>query len=156
MSPHCFCWGFVFIFHFSSYKRQACLLPIFGGDGTRLGITAYYDTGSTSLTIFDTDLEYLGDVRNYTGCCEDAHVFVADGGMERIHSLWVQISFVVPETLLPWGPWILEQAIIRKAGNGVVRLSGSGMRQELYFGISPGNSHVAVATTKGGINLCVG
>lgn len=43
--------------------------------------------GALHLQIFDTDLEYLGDVRNYTGWCEDAHVVVADGGMERLNSL---------------------------------------------------------------------
>ena len=57
-------------------------------------MTAYNDTGSTSLTIFNTDLEYLGDLGNYDGWYEDVYIVVADGGMERLHSLWVQLRFV--------------------------------------------------------------
>ncbi len=77
-------------FHISfQLLLETRLLPNFGGDGTRLGITAYNDTGSTLFTIFDTDLEYLSDLGNYHGWCEDVNVVVADGGMEQLHSLWV-------------------------------------------------------------------
>ena len=61
------------------------LTPDFGGDGTRLGITAYNDTGSTALTIFHTDLGYLGDLGNYVGWCEDVDIVVADGRKEKLH-----------------------------------------------------------------------
>lgn len=152
--PHFFLLGVCFHISFQ-LLLETRLLPNLGGDGTRLGITAYNDTGSTALTIFDIDLEYLGNRGNYGGWCEDVMVVVADGGMERLHSLWVQVRFVVPETFLPWGPWILEQAVIRKAGNGVIRLAGSGMRKQLFFGTSPGNTHVAVATTKGGMQSII-
>ena len=159
-------------FHISfQLLLETRLIPNFGGDGTRLGITSYNDTGSTALTVapptqgtwrsddyvsafrlvdawlfygvgrwtiiyilggrhkhvrpfspshpnitfpllvvylFDTDLEYLGDLGNYAGWCEDVDVVVADGRMEQLHSLWVQVRFVLPETFLPWSPWILE------------------------------------------------
>lgn len=110
------------LFHISfQLNLETRLPPLFGGDGCRLGITAYNDTGSTSLTIFDTELAYLGDLQQYTGWCVDVNIAVANGAVEQMHSLWVEVRFVIPETLLPWGPWILEQAIIRKRGNGVVR-----------------------------------
>ena len=94
-------------------------------------------------------------MQNYGGWCDDVHVVVANGGVERLHSLWVEIRFVAPEMSLPWGPWILEQAVVRQASFGIERLSGDGMRQHLFFGTPPGNTHVAVATTKYGMSSIV-
>lgn len=93
----------------------------------------------TALTIFETDLAYLGNVQNYTGC-------IANGGIERLHSLWVEIRFVGPERLVPWGPGhgLWNRRWYGKSFSGVDRLSGAGMRQHFFFGTSPGNAHVAV------------
>lgn len=129
------------------------MLTELGGDGSRVGIRVINDTGSSVLTILNTDLMYLGNLQAYYGWSGDVFVTVANGNVERLHSLWVEIRFLVPETLEPWGPWILEQAVIRV--DAIDRLSGSGMRQHLFFGTSPLNAHVAVATTKYGMTSII-
>ncbi len=83
------------------------------------------------LTLLNTDLMYLGNLHAYYGWSRDVFVSVANGNVERLHSLWVEIRFLVPETFEPWGPWILEQAVIRV--DGTDRLSGIGMRQTFVF-----------------------
>lgn len=112
------------------------LRPIFGGDGTRLGIFVLNDTGSSTLTILETDLGHLGNIDNYYGWCYDVYVTVGNGTFERLHSLWVEVRFVVSETVVPWGPWIVEQAVVRQVVPGIERLSGAGMRQ-LFFPAPP-------------------
>lgn len=76
------------------------LRPIFGGDGTRLGIFVLNDTGSSTLTILETDLGHLGNIDNYYGWCYDVYVTVANGTVERLHSLWVEVRFVRTQILL--------------------------------------------------------
>lgn len=52
-------------------------------------------------------------------------------------ALWVEIRLVESASLVPWGPWIVEQAVIRQAVPGVERLSGSGMRQQFISARPP-------------------
>ena len=47
--------------------------------------------------------------------------------------------------------WIFENAIVRRSGEMSSVLSGSGIRQELYFATAPGNSELYVAETRNGL-----
>lgn len=80
---------------------------------------------------------------------------MANRTVEHLHSLWVEVRFVVSETLVPWGLLIVEQAVARQVVPGIERLSGAGMRQLFFFGASPGNTHVAVGTSKYGMSSIV-
>jgi hypothetical protein len=60
---------------------------------------------------------------------------------------------MVDDNNLPWSDWILEDAIVRPMALGVPRLSGSGIREALYFGTGPGNHVLAASTTKGGLTV---
>lgn len=92
----------------------------------------------------------------YYGWSPDTYVVDANGATDRLHSLWVEVRFVESASLVPWGLWIVEQALIRQVVPGVERLSGSGMRQDFYFGTSsPGNTHVEVSTSKYGLGSTV-
>ena len=128
------------------------LCPELGGDGTRHGINVLNDTGSEILMIFNT---ILGNYGQYTGWL--GHVFIGgcSGVVEMLFSLQVDIRLVRPDSLVPWGNWLREEAIIRHPARGVARLSGSLMRGHLFFGTRPGNYEVAVSDTKGGLNAII-
>lgn len=65
------------------------------------------DTGSSTLTIFYTDLAQLANTQMYYGWSPDTYVVNANGATDRLHSLWVEIRFVESASLVPWGPWIV-------------------------------------------------
>jgi hypothetical protein len=67
------------------------LTPQRGGDGTTHGITVLNDTGSTILTVFDTDMGYLGDRQWYTGQLGDVAVRSANGMMNVYPRIHVQV-----------------------------------------------------------------
>ncbi len=130
---------------------QIRLCPDLGGDGTRHGIHVVNDTGSDILSIFYADLQQLGNYQHYRGFLADALIGTANGSVERLHSLTVEVQFVASGTYVPWGSWFREQAVLRHLVPGVDRLSGLGMRNVYYFGTPPGNRHVAVSTSKTGL-----
>lgn len=107
------------------------------------------DTGSSVQTFYDTDLVALGIPANYVGYGPLIQVTTANGVVWRR-----QISFQI-QLLTPQGDlasnWILERGAITPAVPGAVRLSGDGIRQELYFATAPGNQHLYVASKKNGI-----
>lgn len=131
------------------------LCPELGGDGTRHGINVLKDTGSDILTIFNTDFMSLGNSEQYTGLLGYVYIGGCDGHVELLLSLLVDIRLVRPGSLVPWGNWLREEAIIRRLTEGVTRLSGSLMRDCLFFGTRPGNNQVAVSLTKGGLNAII-
>lgn len=60
----------------------------------------------------------------------------------------VQIVNLQGETITPW---FVEVAIIVPDEQGLVRLSGQGMRNHLYFATAPGNGMLYVAKKKNGV-----
>jgi hypothetical protein len=52
---------------------------------------------------------------------------------------------------IPWSNWIDECAIVKLALPGIIRLSGTGIRNKLYIATTPGNNSLAVSATKGGL-----
>lgn len=137
-------------FHFQLWV-QVRLLTNLGGDGTVHGINVLNDTGSNMLTIFYEDLERLGNSRFYRGWQGEMDIGAAGGQMENLYTLLVEVQFVQPITMIPWGPWFSERAVLRRLVEGADRLSGAGMREHLCFGTRAGNEHLAVSTTKGGL-----
>ncbi|OJD22448.1 hypothetical protein ACJ73_06202 [Blastomyces percursus] len=97
-----------------------------------IDVTMLNDTGSSILTVFDTDIAALIIPPTYIGK-----------------------SFVEIQLLDPQGSavsdWILEEGIITPSVSGVTRLSGDGIRQSLYFAIAPGNRHLYVAEKRNDI-----
>jgi hypothetical protein len=126
------------------------LIPQQGGDGTVHRINVINDTGSCLLTLFDTDISFLGNLQGYTGWRGDVTVRNASGTINRYRRLRVQIQ-LVRDDYSPWSNWINEYAAIKPASQGVPRLSGNGIRRVLYLGTAPGNHLLAVAATKGGM-----
>ena len=53
--------------------------------------------------------------------------------MERLLTLLVEVRLVRPVTLIAWGNWIEELAVLRQLVPGIDRLSGVRMRS-LFFG----------------------
>ena len=81
------------------------LTPALGGDGTVFGITAMNDTGSTVLTVFDTDLPRLGNVHGYRGWRNRIHVRDATGRLTVFRRIAVQVRLVKSDNS-PIGNWI--------------------------------------------------
>lgn len=127
------------------------LTPNLGGDGTKLGIIALNDSGSDVLTIFDEDLLRLGEnVQSYNSWYGVTDIRNANGIVDECRMILVQVQ-LVRDDYTSWTDWIDEVAIVKPIQPGLVRLSGFGIRKQLYFGTGPGYHSVAVGTTKGGI-----
>jgi hypothetical protein len=124
--------------------------PDQGGDGSTYGIIALNDTGSDILTLFDVDLQYLGNLQEYTGWGGFMPIVNASGTHDFLRTVVVQVRLVTNE-IEPWTDWLDEEAIVRTIGPGMLRLSGTGIRKVLYFGTSPERNVLATSTTKGGL-----
>ena len=110
-----------------------------GGDGTTIRIMVLNDTGSDLLTLFYADLPSLGNYYQYTGWQQDVGVETAGGHVEILLALFVEVRLLRPVTLIAWGDWIEELAVLREIGPGVARLSGGRIRNLFFFGTRPGN-----------------
>ena len=126
------------------------LTPQRGGDGTAHGITVMNDTGSSILSLFDTDIQHLGNLQGYTGGAGQVEVRNANGTINNYRQIHVQVQLVRDDDS-PWSNWINEWAIVKPSSPNVPRLSGIGIRGILYLGTAPGNHLLAVAATKGGL-----
>ncbi|WEW56265.1 hypothetical protein PRK78_001707 [Emydomyces testavorans] len=114
-----------------------------------IDITMLNDTGSNTMTIFDTDLTALSIPPTYRGFGVNIPVATAVGIVLR-QQISVEIQMLDSKGD-PVSDWILERAIVTPAATGAARLSGDGIRQRLYFATAPGNQHLYVAEKKNGI-----
>jgi hypothetical protein len=108
------------------------------------------DTGSDTLTLFDTDLPQLGNIQGYAGWQLAIGITDANGTTTVFQTILVQVRLVRDDNT-PWGDWIDELALVRQLGPNVPRLSGVGIRNVLYIATAPGNHLLAVSATKGGL-----
>lgn len=106
-------------------------------DETRHDISCLNDTGSDLLTLFYTDLMRMGPYQQYRGYNGFVDLALADGQVETLMRVRVEIRFVRPSTLLLWGDWMQEKAILRMLAPEVERLSDALMRDRLFFGTPP-------------------
>ena len=128
------------------------LHPEKGGDGTIHRIAVVHDTGSTVMCILDTDLAQLGSLRTFTGTLGDKSVVNASGVHETFPRIWLQVHLLNDDHQAIMQSWVSEIAIIRPAGPGVPRLSGSLIRNTFLFATPLGNRFTAVSTSKTGLN----
>jgi len=108
------------------------------------------DTGSDILSLFHSDLQYLGNIQGYGGWDGIVEIACANGTTNEYLKICVEVQLVRDDDT-PWSDWIEEYAIVRPDSPGLSRLSGYGIRNAFYLGTSPGNHSLAVATTKGGL-----
>ncbi|KIN01386.1 hypothetical protein OIDMADRAFT_180208 [Oidiodendron maius Zn] len=119
-------------------------------DGTVHGIIAMNDTGSDILSLFNSDLQYLGNIQGYTGWRGVIPISYGNGVIQYYRKIRVEVQLVRDDNT-PWSDWIEEVAIVKLNSPGLSRLSGYGIRNALYLGTSPGNHSLAVAATKSGL-----
>ena len=106
-----------------SYLCTSDLLPRMGGDGTIHGIICMTDSGSDRMSLFETEFPYAG-------WAVPQHIRYADGRIGVHRSLRVEVQMVRYDGT-PWSDWIEEHAIVMPLEDGVSRLSGGGIRQQL-------------------------
>jgi hypothetical protein len=112
------------------------------------------DTGSSIMSLFDTDIQHLGNLQWYTGGVGLVEVRNANGTINDYPQIHVQVQLVRNDDS-PRSNWINEWAIVTPSSPNVPRLSGIGIRQVLYLGTAPGNHLLAVAATKGGLTSLI-
>ncbi|QSS54662.1 hypothetical protein I7I53_02293 [Histoplasma capsulatum var. duboisii H88] len=104
------------------------------------------DTGSDALTVFDSDILALAIPPTYGRFGPIITVATAGGTVWR-QRIIIEIQLIDLEGNAV-SDWISEYGIITPATSGVARLSGTEMRQSLYFATAPGNQHLFVAEKK--------
>ncbi|TPX24059.1 hypothetical protein DIZ76_013402 [Coccidioides immitis] len=114
-----------------------------------IDITMLNDTGSNTLTVFNTALLALAIPPDYLGFGANIPITTA-GGMVRRQQITVEIQLLDSQGNAV-SDWVLKQGIVTPATTGACRLSGNGIRQSLYFATAPGNQHLYVAEKKNGI-----
>lgn len=127
------------------------LSPGLGGDGRRFkGITAINDTGSDLLTLFDYDLDNLGNLNVYHGWNGYIQVRDANGLVQAFPTILVQVQ-LADNNWDSWSNWFFEEAIVRQGYLGVPRLTGAGIRSHFFMGTPAGNDILSVSTSKAGL-----
>jgi hypothetical protein len=104
------------------------------------GINVVNDTGSDILTLFYTDLSYLGNYWAYTGWLGRRNIGTAGGHVEQLWAFVVELRFVQPANLVSWRNRFREAAILRHYLPVFVRLSGWRMRHHFFFRDPTGQS----------------
>lgn len=128
------------------------LVPQLGGDGSAYPITVLNDTGSDIMAVFTTDLLQLGEgLQAYNGWLANINIANANGMIDTCRTIILEVQ-LVRDDLYPWTDWIREVAIVRVPQLAMSRLTGSMIRQELYFGTAPGNHSLAISTSKSGLS----
>jgi len=129
------------------------LVPALGGNPNLIyNVTIANDTGSNIQTIFTTDLINLHyNPNTYHGRLGFIPVLTAGGYVAR-EQIIIEIQLMKANGTIV-SPWFREWALITPIQLGVpqYRLSGSAMRNHLYFATAPGNAALFVAEKKNGI-----
>jgi hypothetical protein len=90
------------------------------------------------MSLFDTDMHYLGNLQGYAGWIGHIRVRDASGTVNRYRRIHVQVQLLRDDDS-PWSGWINERAIVKPRSPNLPRLSGIGIRQVLYLGTAPSN-----------------
>ena len=110
------------------------------------------DTGSDIQTVFDADLGNLHyNPTTYAGPLSPSVINTANGPIAR-YTIMIEIR-LFNENAEPLTDWFFDEAVVTPnvPNPGQSRLSGSEMRNLLYFATAPGNTHLFNAETKSGI-----
>src|SRR5436305_5522084 len=103
------------------------LMPNQGGDGTLHGIIAMNDTGSDILSLFRSDLQYLGNMQGFTGWLGVIPIGYGNGAVQYYLRIEVEVQLVRDDNT-PWSDWFREVAIVKPDSPGLTRLSGYEIR----------------------------
>ncbi|KAJ5709836.1 hypothetical protein N7493_009428 [Penicillium malachiteum] len=127
------------------------LITFYGGiPGLFISGRIANDTGSSIQTIFFSDLTRLQyNPQTYLGNIGQVPVNTASGVVVR-ERIMIEIQ-ILDYHWNPITPWFIEYAVITPDTQGSVRLSGTGIRNHLYFATAPGNMVLYVANTKNGL-----
>jgi hypothetical protein len=106
-------------------------MTCFGGDGTVRGIIAMNDTGSDILSLFNSDLQHLGNIQGYTGWRGVIPISYGNGAIQHYPKIRVEVQLVRDDNT-PWSDWVEEVAIAKPDSPGLSRLSGYGIRNTVY------------------------
>jgi hypothetical protein len=120
------------------------LMPYEGGDGTVYGLIAMNDTGSDILSLFHSDLQYLGNIQGYSDWDGVVDISCANGIINSYPRICVEVQLVRDDNI-SWPDWIEEVTMVQP--DGLLRFSSYGIMETLYLGTSPGNHPLAIATT---------
>lgn len=127
------------------------LPAILGGDpNLAFDVLVMNDTGSNIQSVLPTDLAalhynpftYLGNL--------GAFALATANGLSFRGRILIEVQIVKADGT-PITPWYQEIAVITPQPVIQYRLSGSGMRNHLYFATAPGNTILVVAEKTNGI-----
>jgi len=109
------------------------------------------DTGSNIQTIFPTDLAALQyNQLTYQGRLGMLSIGTANGVVLR-RKIVIEMQIIKADGTAVT-PWFRETTVVTPLQPGTqYRLSGSAMRNHLYFATAPGNANLIVAEKKNGI-----
>lgn len=122
-------------------------VPGLGGNNHAINCMVLNDTGSSLQTVHPEDLDAMGIGPSYMGFGPVEVLDTGNGEMLR-WSIYLQVRLQYRDGR-DFAKWIPECGIITPGVNA--RLSGTGIREELYFAIAPGNRDLYVADTKHGL-----
>jgi hypothetical protein len=129
------------------------LLPQLGGNpNTVAGITIYNDTGSDYQTVYPEELLALHYNRfTYGGHAGRVRLRTANAVVDR-DILLIEVKLLKDDGS-PASDWLHEFGVLTPHIPGLppLRLSGNGIRYQLYFATAPGNQQLYVAEKKHGI-----
>lgn len=109
------------------------------------------DTGSNILTIFTSDLLALHfDMALHLQALRGSIQINTANGWVLQTLMFVDMQ-ILTSAFVPLTPWFEESAIVKANSPGDARLSGSAMRNYLFFATAPGNANLYVAQKKAGI-----
>jgi hypothetical protein len=97
------------------------LMPNRGGDGTVHGIITMNDIGSDVLSLFYSNLQYLGNRQGYTGWRGVIPISYVNGAIQYYARIKVEVQLVRDDNI-PWSDWIEELAIVKPDSPGLLRL----------------------------------
>jgi hypothetical protein len=71
------------------------------------------------MSLIDADPNYLGDLSRFVSWTGYSTVADADGRVERLRTMDVEIR-LVDQNLIPWSGWFMETAVVRASAPGLI------------------------------------
>lgn len=125
---------------------RVAIPPDFGGSGSTLIVGALNDTGSSIMTLFYHEAFNLGWQPVLTAS-RLVSVRTVDA-MSLQESIYI-LAQVCSYDGVPITDWFVELFVLRRFTGSEIRLSGSGVRDQLYISTVPRMQELYVARSKG-------
>jgi len=117
---------------------------VFGGNGQSFRAYMAYDTGSTALTIWNTELSLLGvnpNILNQT-------TLQTATGITTSYALWLELRVLNQNEDRSLVDWQVEETSVRPAFLGAHRLSSKTLNGRFFILENPTNLELLVASSK--------